>query len=338
MIPSRWPLALTLCAVLAACGQAVPEWPDANPGIDSSTPEGFAMGYLSALSDGIGSRPIGTLRRDEARDYIVGILSGLASAGGANAYAVGTEAFSYGSYSGFNIIASDPGFDPADPWVLVSAHYDSVGIGRGADDNGSGVAVALSMARSLAAEGGLAKTQTVFAYFDGEENGLWGAYAWVASHGEAMLPTLRLHINIDSLYAGDYLYAHRGEYDSDDDRLALLALASARSLELRTQDGLRDDGSSSGYPEGTVRDAGDYQALYDASPRKPFINIEATNWDLGDSDGYQQTHSGAGESGRIWHTRYDDIDYVELLHPGRGKARAKALIPTLIAFLQSLLP
>ncbi|NHC14930.1 M28 family peptidase [Motilibacter sp. E257] len=52
----------------------------------------------------------------------------------------------------FNLVATRPGFDPEQPHVVVGAHLDTVPQSPGAEDNGSGVAVLLELARLAAAE------------------------------------------------------------------------------------------------------------------------------------------------------------------------------------------
>jgi Zn-dependent M28 family amino/carboxypeptidase len=46
-----------------------------------------------------------------------------------------------------NVVGTLPGSDPGLPWVLLGAHFDTVSSTPGADDNGSGVAVLLEVAR-----------------------------------------------------------------------------------------------------------------------------------------------------------------------------------------------
>ncbi len=50
-----------------------------------------------------------------------------------------------------NVIANRPGFDPEEPHVVIGAHLDSVAVAPGAEDNASGVAVVLELARLAAA-------------------------------------------------------------------------------------------------------------------------------------------------------------------------------------------
>jgi hypothetical protein len=67
----------------------------------------------------------------------------------------------------FNVVATPPGFNASKPHRIVGAHLDTVAVAPGAEDNASGVAVVLELAR-LAAE---AETTlpTVFIAFGGEE-------------------------------------------------------------------------------------------------------------------------------------------------------------------------
>ena len=84
--------------------------------------------------------------------------------------------------------------------VVVVAHYDHLGVDQGvvypgADDNASGVAVALAAARDLAATGGVTG-RVVFVFTGGEEIGLLGALAYVQAPVHPLADT-RFAINLD---------------------------------------------------------------------------------------------------------------------------------------------
>ena len=84
-----------------------------------------------------------------------------------------------------NVIGILPGTDPAlaAETVVIGAHYDHLGLADGvvypgADDNASGTAVVVGLARAFAAAGGNART-LVFALFGAEELGLIGSRHYV---------------------------------------------------------------------------------------------------------------------------------------------------------------
>lgn len=85
------------------------------------------------------------------------------------------EPFEFRGATFDNIVATRPGTDPTAPAVLVGAHYDSVADSPGADDNASGVAVLLEVARIAA---NLATRRTLeFVGFNLEEpQDLTGSY------------------------------------------------------------------------------------------------------------------------------------------------------------------
>ena len=74
-----------------------------------------------------------------------------------------------------NILVRVPGesSEHRPPFVLLSAHYDSVPAGSGAGDNGAGVACAFEIIRALIASP--AKNDVLALFTDGEETGLCGA-------------------------------------------------------------------------------------------------------------------------------------------------------------------
>ena len=98
-----------------------------------------------------------------------------------------------GEVTGYNVIGILPGSDPKlrHESVIVGAHYDHLGLGRfgtldpdsaglvhnGADDNASGTAALLHIARRL--RGDPPKRTVVFIAFGGEELGLLGSASYV---------------------------------------------------------------------------------------------------------------------------------------------------------------
>jgi Peptidase family M28/PDZ domain len=101
-----------------------------------------------------------------------------------------------------NVIGVVPGRDPARAAeaVVVGAHYDHLGrsdstVYPGADDNASGTAVVLELARAFATAGGAPRT-LVFALFSGEEIGLRGSRHYVGNPTVPIERTVAM-INLD---------------------------------------------------------------------------------------------------------------------------------------------
>ena len=101
-----------------------------------------------------------------------------------------------------NVVAVLPGADPARAGeaVVIGAHYDHLGrddaaVYHGADDNASGTAVVLELARSLAASRP-ART-VVFIFFAGEELGLLGAAHYVRQPSAGPVDRIAAMLNFD---------------------------------------------------------------------------------------------------------------------------------------------
>lgn len=85
--------------------------------------------------------------------------------------------FKVGGQTHQNIILKIPAKSPKNnhkPFILIGAHYDTVPGSPGADDNGTGIAVLLELARILTQQPANLPVQLVA--FDLEEFGLWGSY------------------------------------------------------------------------------------------------------------------------------------------------------------------
>ncbi|MFZ9653026.1 MAG: M20/M25/M40 family metallo-hydrolase [Steroidobacteraceae bacterium] len=112
-----------------------------------------------------------------------------------------------------NVVGVLRGTNPryADQAVVVSAHYDHLGrsgpgvrvaeIGQihpGADDNASGVAVLIELARTLATAGAPERS-VIFVAFSGEEAGLQGSKWFVEHPRGAPLAGIRAVVNLDTV-------------------------------------------------------------------------------------------------------------------------------------------
>ena len=96
-----------------------------------------------------------------------------------------------------NILADTEGGDPSQV-VLVGAHLDSVPQGPGINDNGTGVALVLELARQVAALGFEPANQLRFAFWGGEEFGLLGSIDYVLEGSESgELSSILANLNYD---------------------------------------------------------------------------------------------------------------------------------------------
>lgn len=106
----------------------------------------------------------------------------------------------------YNVVAKVEGADPAlrDEFVALGAHLDHIGvrsgetgdaINNGADDNGSGVAALLEIARAAAAHQP-PRRSLLFIWHTGEEVGGWGARHFVA-HPPMPLERMVAYLNLD---------------------------------------------------------------------------------------------------------------------------------------------
>jgi hypothetical protein len=81
-----------------------------------------------------------------------------------------------------NVIAEIRGSERSEEWILIGAHLDSWDLGTGAQDNGTGSASVLEVARAIAALGQPPRRSIRFALWGGEEQGILGSYAYTQAH------------------------------------------------------------------------------------------------------------------------------------------------------------
>lgn len=103
--------------------------------------------------------------------------------------------------TGRNVVAHLKGVTR--PSVLLGGHYDSVLGAPGANDNASGTAVVLEIARNLS--GTSLARQAWFVAFDGEEDGLHGSRAFLSGTKPQFLSGLKAMLNFDMVGVNDNL-------------------------------------------------------------------------------------------------------------------------------------
>ncbi len=115
------------------------------------------------------------------------------------------QAFDYNGTQQYNVVATIPGTDYPDEYIIVGGHHDSrstninvYDFAPGADDNASGTVAALDMARVIQQYGYQPQVSIRFVTFACEELGLWGSkhYSQNALDNEQ---NIRLMINHDMI-------------------------------------------------------------------------------------------------------------------------------------------
>ncbi|WP_316789857.1 M28 family peptidase [Pedobacter frigoris] len=158
-------------------------------------------------SDAYEGRKTGTKGSEMAKTYIINRFKEVGLKSFSTDLQGYEQAFSFKStqetITGKNLIGYIQG--KSDSVIVISAHYDHIGVIKGevfngADDNASGVAALLKFCAYFA------KNQPnytlVFAAFDAEEMGLQGAKAFVAKP-PVPLEKIKLNINMDMISHND---------------------------------------------------------------------------------------------------------------------------------------
>jgi Zn-dependent M28 family amino/carboxypeptidase len=120
-------------------------------------------------------------------------------------YATSTEPITVGGKESLNVVAERPGGGPApQQLILVTAHLDSINLAGGsaapapgADDNASGSAGVVEMARVFCEHAG--RHDLRFVLFGGEEQGLFGSTQHVAGLAPAERARIAAVVNMDMI-------------------------------------------------------------------------------------------------------------------------------------------
>lgn len=118
----------------------------------------------------------------DARDWLVQQFEAM------DGLSVETQSFLVVGNTGHNVIATLPGTTRPDEWYIVGGHYDAIDkltytFAPGAEDNASGCAGVLEMARLFTAH--QPEATLVFICYSGEEQGLYGSKYHVSSLGSS---------------------------------------------------------------------------------------------------------------------------------------------------------
>jgi len=165
--------ALALALLVACDGNGAME-PDAmlgdteQPGCEQpALDQPWLASSLTSWVGGLAVAPRSTVtERDTARAYLAQQLT-----------MMGWTPQTHQYNNGANLYATIPATMGSEKQIVVGAHFDTVANSPGANDNASGVAVVLAVARYLK-DAPCRKAPVIIAFFDQEELGLFGARAF----------------------------------------------------------------------------------------------------------------------------------------------------------------
>lgn len=254
----------------------------------------------------IGNRVTGTEANKKSQEYLIEVFKSFG-------YNTEAQKFSFNrkgtDYEACNLIATKPGV--LNKQIIIGAHYDTVAKGHGVDDNGSGVGVMLEVAEKIK---NMDTPYTIkFIAFGAEELGLQGSKYYASKMSKEEIDNTVVMINLDSLAVGDNMYVYGTEGENGYYRDKALSIAKALNLKLGTNEGINPE-----YPKGTTGDWSDHAPFKALGIEHAYF--EATNWLLGDKDGYVQTE----KDGAVWHTDKDDLQYIEQNYENRIKDHLNA--------------
>jgi hypothetical protein len=189
------------------CGTLRAEHSHFHSALESITVEELFEHVDVLADDTLEGRAAGSRGGQAAARYVESRLReiGVAAAGEGGRF---TQPF-YGTHQ--NLLAKVEGSDEqkSDEWLLVGAHYDHVGYGtpqtsygpigyihNGADDNASGVSVLLETIEAVMQLGKPPRRSILFAFWDGEEQGLLGSRYWL-QRPTIPFASIQLAVNID---------------------------------------------------------------------------------------------------------------------------------------------
>lgn len=163
---------------------------------------------LKILSaDDMQGRQVGTAGGAKAREYVLKRFkdSGLQMMGDSYLQPFDFATRAGAKINGVNVIGYIKGKKNPDKYIIITAHYDHIGVRNGdvfngADDNASGTAALFAMAKYF--NKNKQNNSLIFVAFDGEESGLQGAKKFVEK-----LPVKKesvlLNINMDMVAHND---------------------------------------------------------------------------------------------------------------------------------------
>ena len=290
--------------------------------------------YLA--SDSLQGRLVGTPGNDSAAAFLVRELRrlGLRPGGDSGTFyqrwtiapTTATRAAGVADRPAHNVVAILPGADRRlrGQAIVVGAHFDHLGLGRfgdpgndttpqlhnGADDNASGTAAVLEIARLLTSGRARPSRTVVFVLFDAEEEGALGS-VWNANHPAVPADSILAMVNLDMV---GRLQANR--------RLLALGVLSATewrplldSLNATYRFDLRASGDGWGASDHASYFAKKRPVVHFFTDVHPDYHRAADDWDRINADGIAEIASFSADLVRRLAARPGPLTFVDAPPP-----------------------
>lgn len=194
---------IAFCVLLSTGPSAQPAAP-ATPGRVTVDGTQLMRDVEVLAADGMEGRLAGTASGARAREYLLRRFKeiGLPPFGGSHEYPFSFQPRGIADpRTGINLLGLIRGVTRPDRYIVVTAHYDHIGIREGqvyngADDNATGVAALLAIASHFLKHP--PQTSLVIAAVDGEEGGLRGSRA-LLTNGPVKKESIVMNVNIDMI-------------------------------------------------------------------------------------------------------------------------------------------
>lgn len=172
----------------------------------TASPDQLLTDVRILAADDMAGRLVGTPGSAKARAYLIARMQGIGIEPLRNGFEQPfTAKHKDQTLNGVNLVGRIRGTGTSDRVLVIGAHYDHFGtrdgkVLNGADDNASGVATLLAIAADFARERPV--HDVVFALWDAEEQGMYGAHAFVDAP-PVPLERIALNLNLDMMSRSD---------------------------------------------------------------------------------------------------------------------------------------
>jgi len=186
--------------------------------------------HLEALQriadDNDGNRASGTSGYEESARYVEEQLRAAGYNPVRQAFSFRGEGKNRKQVESFNILADTGG--SAENTVVVGGHLDSVREGPGINDNASGVAAMIEIARWMKESGITPANRVRFAFWGAEEDGLYGSQHYVDELSRAEKARTAANLNVDMLASPNGV---RSIHDGDGSDFEQAGPAGSKQIE-----------------------------------------------------------------------------------------------------------